>query len=88
MEPSPEIDPCLPDRLVCAPAWPVAIAVLREVWIEDWREHLQQRLLDHASSTVGIPSRRFPPPGFGISTRRTGWGRYCPCRSSVRMRAQ
>ena len=27
---------------------------------------------------VGIPSRRWPPSGLAISTRRTGEGRYCP----------
>ena len=31
------------------------------------------------SSTVGMPNRRFLPLSFGISTRRTGFGRYEPC---------
>ena len=30
------------------------------------------------SRTVGMPSIRVPPPGLGISTFRTGCGRYCP----------
>ena len=34
------------------------------------------------SRTVGIPSGRLPPSGFGISTRRTGAGRYVPARRS------
>jgi hypothetical protein len=33
--------------------------------------------------TVGIPSGLSPlPPGFGISSRRTGWGRYASVRSA------
>lgn len=32
------------------------------------------------STTVGIPSFRTPPSGFGISFRRTGWGLYFPIR--------
>jgi len=30
--------------------------------------------------TVGMPSFRFPPSGFGISTRLTGDGVYFPLR--------
>jgi hypothetical protein len=32
-----------------------------------------------------MPSGRSPPPGFGIITRRTGWGWYVLVRSSVSM---
>ena len=35
------------------------------------------------SSTVGMPNLRCPPPGFGISTRFTGLGRYLPVSSFV-----
>ena len=40
------------------------------------------------SSTVGIPSRRLRPSGFGISTRFTGCGRYFPTTSCVRISRQ
>ena len=30
------------------------------------------------SRQVGTPSKRSPPPGLGITTRRTGDGRYVP----------
>lgn len=36
-------------------------------------------------TTVGMPSSRSPPSGFGIVTRRTGCGRYVPARSWSRM---
>ena len=34
---------------------------------------------------MGIPNSRVPPPGFGISTRRTACGRYFPLKSSSRV---
>src|SRR5579871_656193 len=34
------------------------------------------------STTVGTPSVRIPPEGFGISTRRTGRGRHRPSTSA------
>src|SRR5579863_6779615 len=34
------------------------------------------------STTVGTPSVRIPPEGLGISTRRTGRGRYRPSSSA------
>jgi hypothetical protein len=34
------------------------------------------------SRTVGIPNGRLPPPGFGMSTRLAGAGRYDPLRRS------
>lgn len=40
------------------------------------------------SNTVGMPSLRTPPSGFGISTRFTGFGLYIPLRSCSRMVAQ
>jgi hypothetical protein len=40
------------------------------------------------STTVGIPSRRTPPSGLGISTRRTGRGLYVPPRSSSLIHTQ
>ena len=36
------------------------------------------------SITVGMPSSRCVPSGFGIITRRTGLGRYVPCSSCSR----
>ncbi len=42
----------------------------------------------HRSCTVGIPSRRVPPWGLGISTRRTGLGTYVPLSSLQRMLSQ
>ncbi|HYZ08326.1 MAG TPA: hypothetical protein VE709_06980 [Pseudonocardiaceae bacterium] len=36
------------------------------------------------SRTVGMPSGRLPPSGFGMSTRLAGAGRYVPARSSAR----
>ena len=37
------------------------------------------------SSTVGIPKLRVPPPGFGISVRRTGWGTEVPSTRAARI---
>ena len=34
------------------------------------------------SRTVGMPSGRLPPSGFGMSTRLAGAGRYVPSRRS------
>ena len=34
------------------------------------------------STTVGMPNARTPPPGFGISARFTGCGRYVPPSNS------
>ena len=42
---------------------------------EDGDEHLEQRLLDEAVHYGRHPSIRFPPPGLGMVTRRTGCGR-------------
>ena len=40
------------------------------------------------SITVGTPSFRIPPPGFGIITRNTGYGLYVPSSSCRRISAQ
>lgn len=40
------------------------------------------------SVTVGMPSSRSPPSGFGIATRRTGLGRYVPCSRRSRISGQ
>ena len=38
------------------------------------------------SRQVGTPSKRSPPPGLGITTRRTGDGRYVPASRACRTR--
>ena len=40
------------------------------------------------SRQVGTPSKRSPPPGLGITTRRTGEGRYVPASRACRTGAQ
>src|SRR5216684_930811 len=46
-------------------------------------KHRQTQLEEvHYEITVGIPSGRSPPPGFGMITRRTGCGLYVLLRSS------
>ena len=40
------------------------------------------------SRQVGTPSNRSPPPGLGITTRRTGDGRYVPASRAWRTCAQ
>ena len=40
------------------------------------------------SRQVGTPSKRSPPPGLGITTRRTGEGRYVPASRASRTDAQ
>jgi hypothetical protein len=62
------------DRIDTAAARSVAIGSRFEVRLEDRLQHQLRSSLHHA-----IPDRRntewpFPPPGFGIITRRTGWG--------------
>ncbi len=41
-----------------------------------------------AAPTAGTPSKRSPPPGLGITTRRTGDGRYVPASKAWRTCAQ
>ena len=36
----------------------------------------------HYAASVGMPSGRLLPSGFGISTRLAGAGRYVPSRRS------
>ena len=55
-------------------------AVIREQRLIDWHELLEYRRWMMRSITVGIPSLRTPPSGFGISTRLTGDGVYFPFR--------
>src|SRR6266516_7925423 len=38
----------------------------------------------HYAATVGTPSKRSPPPGLGITTRRTGEGWYMPASRAFR----
>ena len=42
----------------------------------------------HYAASVGTPSNRSPPPGLGITTRRTGDGRYVPASRACRTDAQ
>jgi len=62
-------------RLVGAAPRAEAIAVWGKPGVKDGCQYLKQGLLERSSSTVGMPNSRSPPPGFGISTRRTGMGR-------------
>jgi hypothetical protein len=56
---------------VRAASGPEAVACIREGWIEQRLQDLQQGLLD---KPVGMPSSRSPPPRFSIATRLTGCG--------------
>src|SRR5450756_2836593 len=49
-------------RVVRPPSGPEAVACIREGWIKQRLQDLQQGLL--RSSTVGMPSSRSPPPAF------------------------
>jgi hypothetical protein len=62
------------DRLLRAPLRPIAIGIRIEVRFKDWFQQQLGGYLHHPSRTVGIPSGRSPPPGFGIITRRTACG--------------
>jgi hypothetical protein len=56
------------------PLWPEPVAVIGKRPVPPPLQNLHHRLLNHRSSTVGMPSLRTPPSGLGISTRLTGFG--------------
>ena len=66
---------CFEQRVVRTASRSEAITVFGERRVNSGLQDLQQGLLDRRAVTVGIPSSRTPPSGFGIWTRRTGAGR-------------
>ncbi len=56
----------------------VTVGVLAEVRVQERLQHLQQRLLDQAIRHRRDAELALAPPGLGIATKRTGWGRYVP----------
>src|ERR1017187_10295415 len=53
---------------------PEPVTVFGERRVPSALQYLHHRLLDQPIHTVGMPSFRTPPSGFGIATRRTGCG--------------
>src|SRR5690348_14979400 len=83
-----DVSPCLPDRVMGAPARSVPVAVPREVWIEDRREHLQQRLLDQAVQRRRNAQESYPAPRLRYLHPPDNLGPILSLHSSVRMRSQ
>ena len=55
---------------------PIAISAVLEVRLEDRLQHDLGGGLDDPAADRGNSERTLASPGFGIITRRTGWGRY------------
>ena len=59
--------------------WSEPITVVRKLWLGDGSKNLANGLLDNpVNYRVGIPNWRLLPFSLGISTLRTGLGRYLP----------
>lgn len=71
------------DCIVCSFTRSKAIATRRKIWGEYWSHSCSRACWMSRSITVGIPNKRTPPPGLGISTRMTGADLKVPVRSSV-----
>ena len=67
-----------PDSVFRTSLRPVPIASLGKQRFIDWHELLRHGLLYGAVYDGGDAKLRTPPSGFGISTRRTGFGVYFP----------
>lgn len=66
----------LSDGVLGAPVGPEPIGVRVEPRLENGLQHQLQAGLNEAIRMVGIPNRRFLPPGLGIIRSRAGTGRY------------
>ena len=68
----------LPNRILRTSPRTIAVTSVREQRLIDGHQFLLMACRMIRSMTVGMPSLRTPPSGFGISTRLTGEGLYLP----------